>query len=145
MGGNYPHGNLDSLVLTHWRESYHDEGNSSVGQRVTHHHPVVSIVHGYESESGFVNNRLYVFREHLYIVAMYVRVDEGVGLLEPVGLWSTDPDVRIESAGHAKNVLGFNAVIVPTMNLLRIGLDNKVCYPRADTTKPDNRHALLSY
>ena len=76
---------------------------------------------------------------------MYVRVDEGVGLLEPVGFWSTDPDVRIESAGHAKYVLGFNAVIVPTMNLSRIGFDNKVCYPCADTTKSDNRHTLLSY
>ena len=31
------------------------------------------------------------------------------------------------------------------MNLSRIGLDNKVCYPCADTTKSDNRHTLLSY
>ena len=31
------------------------------------------------------------------------------------------------------------------MNLPRIGLDNKVCYPCADTTKSDNRYTLLSY
>ena len=31
------------------------------------------------------------------------------------------------------------------MNLKRIGLDNKVCYPCADTTKSDYRHTLLSY
>ena len=145
MGGYYPHGNLDSLVLTHWRESDHDKWDSSVGQRVTHHHPVVSVVHGYESESTLFNDLQHVFRDHLYIMAMYVRVDEGVGLVEPVGLSSTDPDVRIKSARHAKYVLGFNAVEVPTMNLSRIGLDNKVRYPCADTTKSDDGHTLLSY
>ena len=145
MGGYYPHGNLDPLVLTHRRESCDDEGDSSVGQRVTHHHPVVSVVHDYESESGSFNDLLNVYREHLYIVAMYVRVDEGVGLLEPACLWSTDPGARIESTGHAKYVLGFDAVVVPTVNFLRIGLDNKVCYPCADTTESDNRHALLCY
>ena len=145
MGCYYPHGDLDSLLFTHWRESNHDERNSGAGQRVAHHHPVIGVVHGYESESGSFNDFLYVFRDHPCIVAMYVRVDEGVGLLEPVGLWSADPDLRIESTGHAKYVLGFNAVVVPTMNLLRIGLDNKVCYPCADTTKSDNCHSLLSY
>jgi len=145
VGSYYPHGNIDSFVLTHWRESYHDERNSSVGECVTHHHPVVSVVHGYESEGGFFNDLLHVFGKHLYIVAMYVLVDEGVGLLKPVGLWSTDPDVRIESTGHAKYVLGFNAVVVPTMNLSWVGLDNKVCYPCADTTEANNCHTLLSY
>ena len=145
MGGYDPHGNLDSLVLSHWRETCHDERYSRVGQRVAYHHPVVSVVYGYESESGSFHDLLHVFREHLSIVAMYVRVDEGVGLLEPFCLWSFDPDDRIESTGHAEYVLGFNTVVVPTMNLSRIGLDNKVCYPCADTTKSDNRHTLLSY
>ena len=31
------------------------------------------------------------------------------------------------------------------MNLSRIGLDNKVRYPCADTTKSDDGHTLLSY
>ena len=31
------------------------------------------------------------------------------------------------------------------MNFSRIGLDNKVCYPSADTSKSDNRDTVLSY
>ena len=37
---------------------------------------VVRVVNGYESESARFNDLLHVFREHLYIVAMYIRVDE---------------------------------------------------------------------
>ena len=145
MGGYYPCGNPDALVLAHCGESCHDEWDSSVSQRVTHHHPVASVVHGHESKRGSFNDFLHVFWEHLYAVPVNVGVDERVGLLEPVGLWSTDPDVRIKSTGHAKYVLGFDAVVVPTMNLSRIGLCNKVCYPGTDTAKSDNSDTLLSY